>query len=112
MTESMYWAVCYAQDMLNITGPRLHPLRPLLALIGITLIQLLGPEEVGLHYMRGASASFRWGIAFAFCDYNDVSPPSSLEISKESTFTSTMEWTLLSLKNIARSLKVKTAHNL
>ena len=84
-TESMYWAVCYAQEMLNITGPRLHPLRPLLALIGITLIQLLGPEEVGLRYMRGASASFRWGIAFAFCDYNDVSPPSSLETSEEST---------------------------
>ena len=44
-TASMCWVVRYAQEVLAITGPNLHPLRPLLAIIGVSLVQLLGPED-------------------------------------------------------------------
>ena len=71
----------------GVVGPRTHPLRPLLAEIGVFLVELLGPEERGLMNMACAAGTFGWGVQFALYDYWGREPESSQATSQQSTST-------------------------
>ena len=77
--------ISLAWIMVGIIGPRTHPLRPLLAEIGVLLVELLGPNERGLVNMARAAGTFRWGVQFALYDYWGREPEPSHATSQQST---------------------------
>ena len=104
-------AVAYTLEVYQLVGSGVHPLRPVLGLIGGYVVGFLGPEENGLLALRCASGTFRWGVVFAVEDYYEDESPSSSGSSEEPTVSGhTTETSSTSISSVSFSDNVQDLH--